>query len=160
MKQKKNRPNYWKKNCSGKTIQCPQRDTRGSRSHFFRLRLHSCPKFFNPDPVIFQIWEFASCSDFGYNHRSNRNLPMFLLKKWPHRLLLLQKLKSDSGSGSGFSQIFDSGSERKTQNPAGFDSGTPYPIPPLHDTTEANHSPFSAATGLSAKIPRFAKKIL
>jgi len=37
---------------------------------------------------------------------------------------LLPKLKSDFGSGSGFSQIFDSGSERKTQNPAGVDSGT------------------------------------
>ena len=118
MKQKKNRSNYWKKNCSGKTIQCPQHDTRGSRSHFFRLRLHSCPKFFNP--VIFQIWEFASCSDLGYNHRSNRNLTMFLLKKWPHRLLLLPKFKSDCGFGSRFSQIFDSGSgsgsERRAVN--------------------------------------------
>jgi len=37
--------------------------------------------------------------------------------------------------GSGFSQIFDSGSgsgsERKTQNPAGVDSGNPDPVPPL-----------------------------
>jgi len=43
------------------------------------------------------------------------------------RLLLLLKMKSDSGSG--FSQIFDlgsgAGSERKTQDPAGIDSGTP-----------------------------------
>jgi len=31
----------------------------------------------------------------------------------------------------GFSQIFDSGSERKTQNPAGVDSGNPDPVPPL-----------------------------
>ena len=36
-----------------------------------------------------------------------------------------------SGSGTSFSQIFDSGSERKTQNPAGADSGKPDPIPPL-----------------------------
>jgi len=82
-----------------------------------------------------QSWESFSCSDFGYNHRSNRNLPMFLPKKWPDRLLLLPKLKSDSGSRSGFSQIFDSesqsGSERKTQNPAGVDSGTPDPVQPL-----------------------------
>jgi len=56
---------------------------------------------------------------------------MFLLKKWPHRPLLLAKLKSDSGSGSGFSQIFDSGSKRKTQNSAGVDSGNPDPVPPL-----------------------------
>jgi len=71
------------------------------------------PKFLNPCPgsAIFQIWESDSCSDSGYNHRSNRNSPMFLLKKWPHRLLLLSKLKCDSGSG--FSQIFDSGSGPK-----------------------------------------------
>ena len=78
-----------------------------------------------PDPTILQIWESDSCSDSCYNHRSNRNLPMFLPKKWPHRLLLLPKWKNDSGSG--FSQIFDSGSgsERKTQNPAAVDSGNP-----------------------------------
>ena len=31
-------------------------------------------KFLNPGPEIFQIWESDSRSDFGYNHRSNRNL--------------------------------------------------------------------------------------
>ena len=79
------------------------------------------PKFLNPgpDPAILQIWESDSCSDSGGNHRSNRNLLMFLLKKWPHRLLLLPKLKSDSGS------------ERKSQNPAGVDSCTPDPVPAL-----------------------------
>jgi len=40
-------------------------------------------------------------------------------------------LKIDSGSGSGFCQIFDSGSERKTQNPVEVDCGTPDPVPPL-----------------------------
>jgi len=82
-------------------------------------------KVLNPGPAILQIWESNSCSDSGYDHRSNRNFPMFLPKKWPHRLLLLPKWKSDSGSG--FSQIFDSGSgsQWKTQNPAGVDSGTP-----------------------------------
>ena len=81
------------------------------------------PTFQNPDPcpAIFQVWEFDSCSDSGYNHRSNRNLPMFLLKKWPHRHLLLPKLKSEPGSGS----------ESKTQNPVGVDSGTSDPVPPL-----------------------------
>jgi len=59
---------------------------------------------------ILQIWESDSCSDFGYNRRSYPNLPMFLPKKWPHRLRLLPKWKSDSESRSGFSQIFDSGS--------------------------------------------------
>ena len=52
--------------------------------------------------------------------------------------LLLPKLKSDSGSGSSFSQNFDSepGSrcERKRKNPAGVDSGTPDPWPPLVST--------------------------
>jgi len=47
------------------------------------------PKFLNPGPAIFQIWKSDSCSDSGYSHRSNSNLPMFLLKKWPLRLLLL-----------------------------------------------------------------------
>ena len=93
----------------------------------------SVPKFLHPGPAILQIWESNTCSDSGYNHRSNRNFPMFLPKKWPHRLLLLPKRKIDSGSGSGVSQIFDSGSEseRKTQNPAGIDSGNPDLVPPL-----------------------------
>ena len=55
----------------------------------------------------------------------------FLLKKRPSRLPLRLKLKSDTGSG--FSQIFDSGPETKTQNPAGVASGTPDPVPPLQD---------------------------
>jgi len=58
------------------------------------------PKFFNPGPPILQIWESDTGSDSGYYHWSNRNLPMFLLKKWPHRHLLLPKWKSESGSGS------------------------------------------------------------
>jgi len=93
------------------------------------------PKFLNPcpDPVIFQIWESDSCSDSGYSHQSKRNSLVFLLKKWPHRFLPLPKWKSDSGSGSGFSKIFDSGSgpERKTHNPSGVDSRTPQSVPPL-----------------------------
>jgi len=42
-------------------------------------------------------------------------------------------MKRDFGFESGFSQNFDSGadSERKTQDPAGDDSGTPDPWPPL-----------------------------
>ena len=84
------------------------------------------PKYFNPSPKIFLISESDSCSDSGYR-RSKRNLPMFLLKKWPLRLLPLPELKSDSGSGSIFSQIFHSGSERKRQNPAGVDSGSMAP---------------------------------
>jgi len=67
-----------------------------------------------------KIFKSDSCSDSGC-HRCNRNSAI-------HRLLLL-KMKSDSGSRSGFSQIFDSGSrsERKTQDPAGVDSGIPDP---------------------------------
>jgi len=42
------------------------------------------PGFSNRGPEIFQIWKSDSCSDSGYNHQSNRDLPMFLLKKWPH----------------------------------------------------------------------------
>ena len=46
------------------------------------------PKFLNPGPVPGpanpQTWESDSCSDSGYNHRSNRNLPTCLPKKLPH----------------------------------------------------------------------------
>jgi len=79
----------------------------------------------NLRPAIFQIWESDSCSKSSCNHRSNPTLSIFLLKKWPHTHLLLPKLKSDGRSWSGFSQIFDSGSERNTQKPAGVDSGNP-----------------------------------
>jgi len=43
------------------------------------------------------------------------------------------EMESDPGSGSVFSQIFDSvsGSERKTQKPAEVDSGNTVPVPPL-----------------------------
>jgi len=87
--------------------------SRGGRSHFFRLRLRFCSKIFesgpDPHPDILQNWESNSCSDSVYNHPSNRNLPIFLPKKWSHGVLLLPKLKSDSGSGSGFSQILTPG---------------------------------------------------
>ena len=66
-------------------------------------------KFLNPGPGIFQIWESDPCSDSGYNHRPNRKFPMFLLKTWPHRLLLLHKLKNDSRPGSVVSQILTPG---------------------------------------------------
>ena len=65
----------------------------------------------DPGPKLFQIRESDSCSDSGY-HRPNGNLPVFLLEKWPRRLLLLPNLKSYSVS------------ERKKQNPAGVDSGS------------------------------------
>ena len=46
------------------------------------------PKFLNPGPArgpaLLRIWESDSCSDSGYNHWTNRNLPMLLLKKRPH----------------------------------------------------------------------------
>ena len=78
------------------------------------------PKFFNPDPEIFQIWESDSCSDSGYR-RCDRNSATFLLKEWhlqrPGTLLLVPKIKNESWSGIGFSQIFDSfsgsGSEKE-----------------------------------------------
>jgi len=64
-----------------------------------------------------QIWEYDYCLDSGY-HRCNRNSATFLLKKchiWKPHWLVLLKMKSDSGSRSGVSQIFNSGSgsERK-----------------------------------------------
>ena len=86
----------------------------------------SVPKFLNPGPAIRQIWESDSSSDSGYNHRSNRNLPMFLPKKWPHRLLLLLKWKSDSGSG--FSKILTPDPKEKFTI---LPESTPDPDPPL-----------------------------
>ena len=78
------------------------------RSHFFRLWLRSCSKILESGSRsgFGKKRESDSCSDSGYNHQSNLNLPMFLLNKLLHRPLLLPKLKSDSGSGSGFSQSF------------------------------------------------------
>jgi len=38
----------------------------------------SCSKVLDPGPNVLEILEFDSCSDSTYNHRSNRNLPMFL----------------------------------------------------------------------------------
>ena len=67
-----------------------------------QVRIRKIFKFENPTP--FQT--LAAIDIVG-------NLPMFSLKKWPRRLLLLPKLKSGSGSRS----------ERKTQNPARVDSG-------------------------------------
>jgi len=53
----------------------------------------------------------------------------------------MPKGKSESRSGSGFSQNFDSGSgsERKTQNPAGFGSGNPDPVPNLVQACNKNN---------------------
>ena len=100
------------------------------------------PKFLyvDPGPEIFQIWESGSCSDSGY-HRSNRHLPMFLHEKRSHRLLLLPELKSGSGSGFILSQIFDSWSERKTQNPAGVDSGSVATSEKYHSDTSLRNLP-------------------
>ena len=52
----------------------------------------------------------------------------------------MPKLKSDAGSGSGFSQIFDSESrsEQKPQNPVGVDSGSPNPVPNLVQACNVN----------------------
>jgi len=69
------------------------------------------------------------------------------------RLLLLANLKSDSRSGSGFSQIFDSGSEseRETHIPAGVDSRISDPVLPLGQRWAESH--FSDSD--SALAPRF-----
>jgi len=55
---------------------------------------------------------------------------MTLIKKG--RILVLPNIKSSSGSGTRFSQIFYSGCvSAKTQNPAGVESGTSDAWPPL-----------------------------
>jgi len=93
------------------------------------------PKFLNPGPAILQIWESDSCSDSGYNHRSKRNLPMFLPEKWPQQTPATAEMGKWLRLRIRFFTNFwlrcGSGSERKTQNPAGVDSGNPDPVPPL-----------------------------
>jgi len=107
-------------------------------------------KFLNPGPAILQIWESDSCWDSGCNHPSNRNSHMILPKKWPHRFLLLPKLKIDPGSRSCFSQILDcgSGSERKTQNLAGVDS-----VRKLLKKTVATDTPVDLEIWKLARMP-------
>jgi len=122
--------------------------TRGGRSHIFRqtpilfqnfwirirVRAQKFFKFENPTPVqtpaTIDATEIQQCF-------SLRN-DIYKDHAW---LLLLSKMSSSSWSVSGFSQIFDSGSgsERKTQNPAGVGSGNPDPWPALlHTSIAAN----------------------
>ena len=95
------------------------------QNFWIRVRIRKFVKFENPNPV-----QTAAAID------PTKIYQRFYVKKWPHRLLLLPKLKK-IGSGSLFSQIFDSGAGR-TQNPAGVDSGTSDLWPPL-----ASHYPFA-----------------
>ena len=87
------------------------------------------PKSLDPDPrsEIFQIWESGSCSESGYL-RSNQNLPMCLLKEWPRILLLLLKLKGDSGPF--FREILTQARDPALKENAEY-SGIPDPSPSL-----------------------------
>jgi len=73
------------------------------------------------------------------------------------------EIKSDTGSGSVFSQIFDSGpgsgSERKTQNPAGVDSANPDPVPSLV-ATQTQHSLSNKFTRNLGNIPKTSAHVL
>ena len=86
------------------------------------------PNIFNPGPAILQIWESGSCSDSGCNHRSNRNFSMFYLRNDRTDSRNCRNGKVTPVPGSVFHKFW-SGSERKTQNPAGVDSGAPDPVP-------------------------------
>jgi len=99
--------------------------SRCDRSLFFRLRPAPVPKFLNPDPgpAILQIRESDSCSDSGYNHRSNRNLTMFSPKKERRDSCYCRNEKVTPDPGPLFHKFLTlefegSGSERKTKNPA------------------------------------------
>ena len=78
-----------------------------------RLRPRYCSRifWFESGYDFFRIWESVSCSNYGI-HRWDRNSAISVLTQWdlqrPRRLQLLPKIKSDSGSRSVFSQIFDS----------------------------------------------------
>ena len=89
----------------------------GGRSHFFRLRLHPVPKFLNqgqdPGLAIFQIWGSDSCSDSGYNHRSNRNFPMFFLRNGRTDSCSCRNGKVTLVSGPVFLKFFTPGPDPK-----------------------------------------------
>jgi len=98
-------------------------------------------KFLNPDfgptPKVFQICQPDCCSN-SENHLCNNYhifpKPFFSFFLRPRRLLILPKIKSDSGSWSDFSNMFDSDTgsgPKETQNPAIVDSGTSVPWPHL-----------------------------
>ena len=118
--------------------------TRGVRSHVFSLRVCSCSK-------MFEFWSGSgNFSNLRIRLPFRLRLPpiqpkfaMFLLKKRPRRLLLLLTLNRDSGSGSVFSHIFESGSKRKIQNPTGVDSGTADPWQSLVATHSKMNPGFS-----------------
>jgi len=75
-------------------------NSRGGRSHFFRLRLRSCSKIIEsgfrsgnfPNLRIWLLFKIRPPS-------TQPKITHVLLMKWPRRLLLLPKFKSDSGSG-------------------------------------------------------------
>ena len=51
---------------------------RNDRSHILDSDSGSVPKFLNPGPAIFQIWESDSCSN-ACSHRCDSNSTMFVL---------------------------------------------------------------------------------
>jgi len=73
----------------------------------------SIPKFLNPTPVQ----NPATIIDQTVLY------PCFYLRNDRKDSCCCRNWKVTPGVGFGFSQIFDSGSERKTLNPAGVDSG-------------------------------------
>ena len=91
----------------------------------FSIRIQKFYKLENPTPVQTPVTVYR---------RSNRNLPMSLLKKWDDHAdsCYCRNWKATPDPGPFFSQRFGSGSapERKMQNPAGVDSGTQNPVPP------------------------------
>ena len=101
---------------------------RGARSHIFRLRIRSCSNILNsdPGPKNLQIWESDTCSiQPKSSNVFTYEMPFVKNTQTP----AAQKIKTDYESRPNFSHNFDSGSrsERKTQDPAGVDSGTQDP---------------------------------
>ena len=113
------------------TVHLPSQ-TRGGRSHIFRLRLRSCSKIFKSGNFS-NLWIRSDSYSYPGYHQCKRNSAMKWNVLWPRRLLLLPKMANDPWSGSYFSQTFDSGSvsEKKTQNPFGIVSDTPVSWPTM-----------------------------
>ena len=97
--------------------------------------------FQSPTPLLFKIFESASGSSNFTNLRIrllfrlrlqssiNRHLPMFLLQKLPHRLLLLPKSKVTPDPV--LPEILTPGPKQKRRSLPESTPGAPDPVPPL-----------------------------
>jgi len=100
------------------------RYTKFGRSHFFRLRLHTCSKMFESGS-----W-FGNFSNMRIRLLFRLRLPS-IQPKFTHAFLKIWEVTP--ALGGVLHKMLTPGADLglKMQNPAGVDSGTPDPWPPL-----------------------------